>query len=84
MAICKLGTLIFAGVLGSALFAGPALAMPANGLATTTSKVGSATKEVQWRHPGWHGPGWRGPGWRGPGWRGPGWHHPGWRHPGWR
>lgn len=71
MAICKLGALALAAALGSALLAGPASAVPANGLAVAAKQNTSGIQEVRWVG-GWRGVGWRGVGWRGVGWRG-GW-----------
>jgi hypothetical protein len=88
MAICKLGALAFAAVLGSVLMTGAASAVPANGLAVAAKQNAGAIQEVRWiggwRGVGWRGVGWRGVGWRGVGWRGVGWRGVGWRGVGWR
>ena len=82
MPIWKLGGLVLAAVLGSALLTGPASAMPANGLATVAGKVGNGVQEVRlvcgpyrcWHRYGWHRWGWNRWGYRplyayaGPGW----------------
>ena len=78
MAICKLGALAFAAVLGSVLMTGAASAVPANGLAVAAKQNAGAIQEVRWIG-GWRGVGWRGVGWRGVGWRGVGWRGVGWR-----